>query len=475
MCAAGGESQNYDYDLIVIGSGPAGQRAAIQAAKLRKRVAVVERNAVVGGVCINTGTIPSKTLRETVLYLTGYSQRGLYGQAYAVKQDITMDDLMFRVDHVIRNEREVVRHQLNRNGVEVIGAEASLSGPHTVKLNFQDLRSDREISGRYIVIAVGSEATRVPHIPFDGKQIFTSDDLLSLEALPRTLAVVGAGVIGAEYASIFAALGVRVTLVDKRHELLDFIDDEITDNLVHELRMNRATLRLGEEVSDIQPFDDARGEHVRIVLASGKQIISDAALYSIGRTGATGRLNLEAAGLKPDERGRLQVNERFQTEAGHIYAVGDVIGFPALAATSMEQGRLAACHMFDVQATVAPELFPFGIYTIPEISMVGRTEESLTAEGVPYEVGKARYAEIARGQIMGESNGLLKLIFHLDDKRLLGAHAIGGGATELIHIGQAVLTFEGGLEYFLNTVFNYPTLAECYKTAALDAQNRMIG
>jgi NAD(P) transhydrogenase len=289
------------------------------------------------------------------------------------------------------------------------------------------------------------------------------------------LTVVGAGVIGLEYASIFATLGVRVTLIDKRHRLLPFVDAEIIETLAYHLRENRVTLRLGEEVSGMELITDQAGDRVKIKLASGKQVVTDAALYSVGRTGATSTLNLEAAGLAADNRGRLAVNQYFQTQADHVYAVGDVIGFPSLASTSMEQGRLAACHAFNLKTTSVPELFPYGIYAIPEISMVGRNEEELTEQGVPYEVGKAHYREIARGQIIGDTTGLLKLIFHLDTHELLGVHIIGEGASELIHIGQAVLSFGGRIEYFVNTVFNYPTLAECYKVAALDASNKLRG
>lgn len=464
---------DYDYDLLVIGSGPAGQRAAIQAAKLHKRVAIAERKAVVGGVCINTGTIPSKTLREAVLHLSGYRERGFYGASYSVKQHITMDDLLFRAHEVIRREIDVTRHQLARNDIDLLSAEASFVDPHTVRLAFLDGRGQREVTAANVVIATGTASTMDEHIPFDGRRIFTSDDILVLDSLPRTLAVVGAGVIGCEYASIFAALGVRVTLIDKRSRLLPFVDAEIVDALAYQMRLNRATLRLGEEVSTIQPSNGDRPSGVKIHLASGKQILAESALYSIGRTGATQALNLPAAGLQADQRGRIRVNEHFQTEVAHIYAVGDVIGFPSLAATSMEQGRLAACHAFSIPAKSVPELFPYGIYAIPEISMVGRTEEELTQDGVPYEVGKAQYREIARGQIIGDSTGLLKLIFHLETRQLLGVHIIGEGASELVHIGQAVLSFGGGMDYFVNTVFNYPTLAECYKTAAFDAMNRM--
>jgi NAD(P) transhydrogenase len=462
-----------DYDLLVIGSGPAGQRASIQAAKLNKSVALVERKTVIGGVCVNTGTIPSKTLREAVLHLSGYRLRGLYGASYTVKQNITMEDLLFRTDHVIRHEIDVTRHQLMRNRVEVFSADASFVDPHTVRLNELGVHGSREVSASRIVIATGTEVTRDESISFDGERIVCSDDIINMKRLPRTMTVVGAGVIGLEYASIFAALGVRVTLIDKRHRLLPFVDAEIIDTLAYHLRENRVTLRLGEEVSSMELITDSLGDRVRIHLASGKQILTDTALYSVGRTGATSALNLAAAGLTADDRGRLTVNEHFQTAVPHIYGVGDVIGFPSLASTSMEQGRLAACHAFGVPAKSVPALFPYGIYAIPEMSMVGRTEEELTEQGVPYEVGKAQYREIARGQIIGDSTGLLKLIFHLDTHELLGVHIIGEGASELVHIGQAVLAFNGPIEYFVNTVFNYPTLAECYKTAAFDGVNRL--
>ncbi len=464
---------DYDYDLLVIGSGPAGQRAAIQAAKLHKRVAIVERRAVVGGVCINTGTIPSKTLREAVMHLSGYRERGVYGASYAVKQNITMDDLLFRADHVMRHEIDVTRHQLMRNHVELLAAEASFVDPHTLRINYLDGRGQRLATAAHVVIATGTAATQDARLPLDGHSIFLSDDILRLDRLPRTLTVVGAGVIGLEYASMFAALGVRVTLLDKRNRLLPFVDSEIIDALIYHLRQNRVTLRLNEEVSGLEPIYDEKGERVRICLASGKQVITEKALYSIGRTGATHALNLASAGVTADARGYLKVNAHYQTDAPHIYAVGDVIGFPSLASTSMEQGRLAACHAFGIEARSVPELFPYGIYAVPEISMVGRTEEELTQQGVSYEVGKANYREIARGQIIGDSTGLLKLIFHLETHELLGVHILGEGASELIHIGQAVMAFGGAVDYFINTVFNYPTLAECYKTAAFDGINRL--
>ena len=384
-----------------------------------------------------------------------------------------MDDLLFRAEYVMRHEIDVIRHQLMRNQVELLSAEASFEDPHTLRIDYVDGRGQRLITAANLVIATGTRPTQDKNIPIDKKRIFLSDDILKLDHLPRTLTVVGAGVIGLEYASMFAALGVRVTLIDKRDRLLPFVDHEIIDTLVYHLRQNRVTLRLGEEVSSLELTHDKKGERVCIHLASGKKITTDSALYSIGRTGATRALNLKAASLSADKRGHLKVNEQYQTEVPHIYAVGDVIGFPSLASTSMEQGRLAACHAFGIETNSVPELFPYGIYAIPEISMVGSTEEELTERGVPYEVGIANYREIARGQIIGDETGMLKLIFHLETHKLLGVHIIGEGASELVHIGQAVMTFGGQVEFFINNVFNYPTLAECYKTAAFDGVNRL--
>ena len=468
-------SPNYDYDLLVIGSGPAGQRAAIQGAKLDKKVAVIERTTVLGGISVNLGTIPSKTLREAVLELSGYRSREFYGASYTVKQNITMQDLLVRTNKVIQHEIDVTRHQLMRNGVEVISATAALDGPETVRLDFTDGSTARTVTARQIVIATGTETTPDPKIPLDGRHIFTSDDVFKLDRLPRTLAVVGAGVIGCEYASIFAALGVRVTLIDQRSRMLPFVDEEIVDTLCYHLRENRVTLRFNETVQSIELAEDGEGpgSRVRLHLKSGKTIVTEKALYSVGRSGATAKLGLDKCGLCCDERGRLAVDENYCTTVPGIYAVGDVIGFPALASTSMEQGRHAVCHHFGVPACSVPALFPFGIYSVPEISMVGKTEEELTEAGIAYEVGKARYREIARGQIIGDTTGLLKLIFHSETRQLLGVHIIGDGASELIHIGQAVLTFGGTIDYFINTVFNYPTLAECYKVAAFDGINRI--
>ena len=459
----------HDYDLLVIGTGPSGQKAAVQGAKAGKRVAIIDKRDYVGGVCVNTGTIPSKTLREAVLYLSGFRERNIYGTSYRVKQKITMEDLKFRCNHVIRHEMDVIKHQMYRNNIELINGMASFAAPDALKVATLD--GDRIVTADHIVIAVGTAPTMVSGIPFTDDRIVTSDGMLDITDIPRNLCVVGGGVIGIEYASIFAALGVRVTVVDMRPQLLGFVDDEVIGALTYHLRQQRVTIRLGEKVESLR-IDPTTGKVITL-LASGKRIITDKALYSIGRTGATKRLNLDVAGLKADARGRLAVNEHYQTEVPHIYAVGDVIGFPSLASTSMEQGRLAAAHAFGIKTSSIPELFPYGIYTIPEISMVGKTEEELTQAGMPYEIGKAHYREISRGQIIGDEIGMLKLIFGLEDRKLLGAHIIGEGASELIHIGQAVMAFGGTVDYFVNTVFNYPTLAEAYKVAALDGINRM--
>lgn len=464
---------DYDFDLFVIGSGPAGQRAAVQAAKLGKRVGLAERQAVVGGVCLNTGTIPSKTLRAATMHLSGYHERSIYGSSYKVKQEITMADLLGRANHVRQLGVDVARHQMQRNGIRIIEAEASFIDPHRILLTPVAGGAPSEVTAANVVIGVGTTTTRDESIAFDGKHIFTSDDILELKTLPKSLTVVGAGVIGIEYATIFATLGVRVTVVDKRTRLLPFVDEEIIDTLVHLMRQERVTMRLGEGVSGMELTDGEHGRAVHIALESGKHITTETVLYSIGRTGATETLNLDAAGLATDDRGRIPVNTNYETGVEHIYAVGDVIGFPSLASTSMEQGRLAACHAFGVEAHSFPDLLPYGIYTIPEISVVGRNEQELTEAGTSYEVGHASYREIARGQIVGDQAGLLKLIFDPDTRKLLGVHIIGDGACELIHIGQAVMSLGGTIDYLIDTVFNYPTFAECYKTAAFDGINRL--
>lgn len=424
-------------------------------------------------MCVNTGTIPSKALREAVVYLSGYRLRSTYGASYAVKQDITMQDLLFRAHHVIRNELEVMRLQLMRNNVSLISAAASFADPHSVRLDYTGEQTQRNVTAANIVIATGASSRAAGGVSVDKHRTFFAEDILDMATLPKTIAIVGAGVIGCEYASIFATLGVRVTLIDMRNDLLPFMDKEIMEALTYQLRQNRVVFRLGEKVAGLERTRNGQSDGVRILLSSGKEIFADTVLYCAGRSGQTLGLNLAAAGVPTDHKGRLKVNEHYQTQVPHIYAVGDVIGFPSLASTSMEQGRLAACHAFGIEAKSVPALFPLAIYAIPEISMVGRTEEELTKQGIPYEIGKAFYKEIARGHIVGDVTGLLKLVFHLETHELLGVHIIGEGASDLVHIGQAVLAFKGKVDYFVDAVFNYPTLAECYKTAALDGINRL--
>jgi NAD(P) transhydrogenase len=456
------------YDLIVIGSGPAGQKAALAAAKHCARVALIEQRQVVGGACLHTGTIPSKTLREAVLYFTGHRLHGVYGSAYRVKERITPEDLTFRVQHVIRHELDVISSQMRRNNVDMYFGVARFESPQTLLV--ENAHTLTRLGGEKFIIAVGSEPARPSHVPFTTGRIIDSDGILQLPTIPRTMVVVGAGIIGCEYGSIFATVGVEVTLVDQRDRLLDFADREIVEALTFYMRKENMTLRLGEAVARV--FIDDR-DRIVTELESGKRIISETLLFSIGRQGATAGLHLAAAGLQADTRGRLPVNTCYQTAVEHIYAAGDVIGFPALASTSMEQGRLAACYALDLPHETFSALSPIGIYAIPEISMVGETEESLTRAHVPYESGIARYSEVAKGQIIGDDSGMLKLLFHRDSLKLLGVHAIGDGAAEIIHIGQAVMAHEGCLDYFINTVFNYPTLAEAYKIAAFDGLNKL--
>jgi NAD(P) transhydrogenase len=458
----------YDYDLLVIGSGPGGQKAAIAAAKLDRRVAVVERPSMLGGVCVNTGTIPSKTLREAILYLTGAGQREIYGQAYRVKDDITVADLTARITHVVSRENDVVRSQLTRNRVTIIQGMAYFVGPHAVEVDDLGGRT-RKVTADKVVVATGTRPARPSSVAFDEKTIIDSDGINHLERVPRSMVVVGAGVIGMEFASMFAALGCKVTVVEKRMSMLEFCDEEVVEALKYHLRDLAVTFRFGETVASVESHPDG----AITMLGSGKKIPADTVLYSAGRQGMTDGLNLPAAGLTADERGRITVDEFFRTKVDHIYAVGDVIGFPALAATSMEQGRLAANHAFGETLSTNEIPQPIGIYSIPEISFVGKTEAELTDACVPFEVGVSRYRELARGQIVGDSYGVLKLLVSPVDGKLLGVHVFGTQATELIHIGQAVMGCGGTVDYLVDAVFNYPTLSEAYKVAALDATNKM--
>jgi NAD(P) transhydrogenase len=456
------------YDMLVIGTGPAGQKAAVQAAKLGKKVGIIERKEVVGGVCINTGTIPSKSLREAILYLSGFRQRNLYGADYRLKETITIEDLAFRCQHVISNEIQIVENQMTRNRVDMLYGTASFIDPH--RLQIRQVTGSVEHTADFIVIAVGTEPARPSDVPFDGSTVIDTDGILTLKRVPISMAIVGGGVIGTEYASILATMGVSVILIDKRPRLLEFMDAEIITTLQQQMKDIGVALYHDEEVVAIRRES---GGQIHVTLKQARAVTAETLLYAIGRVGATRDLNLSAVGINPDNRGRLTVNEHFQTSVPHIYAAGDVIGFPALASTSMQQGRHASCHAFGYPDRTDTALLPYGIYSIPEMSMVGRTEEDLTKADVPYGVGIARYREIARGQLIGDDRGMLKLLFHRHSREVLGIHAIGEGATELIHIGQAVMAFHGKIEYFIDTVFNYPTLAECYKVAALDGINRL--
>jgi len=404
-----------------------------------------------------------------VLHLSGYNYRSIYGMSYRVKDKITMADLAFRVQAVIKSEVDVTEAQLSRNGIDVVHGIARFVDPHRIRV--EGPQTDTTLEADRIILAVGTHPATAPKVPVNGRSIANSDQILDLDALPKSLIVVGGGVIGVEYACMFAVLGVRVTLIEKRDRLLEFADREIIEALSYHLRDMRMILRLGEEVESVAELSLGT---VVANLASNKRVSGDALLFAVGRQGNVDDLDLAAAGLESDDRGRIAVDEHFRTKAGHIFAVGDVVGFPSLASVSMEQGRIAAARAFDDQATTSnPNFYPYGIYTIPEISFIGKTEEQLTGEDVPYEVGLAYYRETARGQIRGDTTGRLKLIFHRDTLKVLGVHIIGEEASELIHIGQAVMVLDGTMEYFIDNVFNYPTLAECYKVAAFNGLGRL--
>lgn len=458
----------YDYDLLVIGSGPAGHKGAIAAAKLRKSVAVIDRENMLGGVSLHSGTIPSKTLREAILYLSGIEQRAFYGKDYTLKEKINRDDLRVRIRKVLDQEIAIVKDQFRRNGIKIINGTAQFIDTHTLEISSDESRS--RISGEKILIACGTRPAHHPTVPVDGKKIFDVDQLGLLREIPKEIIIVGAGVIGLEFAAMFAALNMEVTIIEQRDDILDFVDKEIVERLIYHMRNLGVIFRLGEKVISVK-IDQK--DQVVANLESRKKIRGNTLLYAVGRQTNADTLNLEVVGIKTDQRGKIKVDENYQTTAPEIFAVGDVIGFPALAATSMEQGRIASHHMFGYPVKHSPDILPYGIYTIPEISMIGKTEKQLTDQRIPYEFGIAKYEELARGQIHGDRIGLLKILFDPDDLRVLGVHAIGESATELIHIGQAVMYLEGTIEYFRDAVFNYPTLAEAYKVAALDGLNKL--
>jgi len=459
------------YDVLVIGSGPGGQKAALQAAKLGKKVAIVERSPYIGGAGIHTGTLPSKTLREVAMFLAGFKQRAVFGFQFTLGRDVTLSELMYRKTEVIRKQMEMIIAQFNRNNIEIVYGEAGFVDANTLSVKREGVAAE-ELSADVIIIAVGSRPARPETVPFDADHIYDSDTLLKLNKIPSTLTIIGGGVIGCEYACIFASLGVKVNLVEKKSALLTFADSEIVSNLMYWMRHAGVVLRLGEKVVDIVV---ERPERVVTHLESGKVIVSEKLLYTMGRVGNTDRLNLSVLGIQPTDRGLLKVNESFQAVAPNVYAIGDVIGFPSLASTSMEQGRRAVCNALGAEGLTCPvaSCLPFGIYTIPEISMVGETEESLTEKGISYEIGSAYFSDVARGQIIGDVHGMLKLLFDRETRRLLGVHIIGEKASELIHIGQAVLNYGGPVDYFKDTVFNYPTLSDAYKEAALNGLNKL--
>ncbi len=469
------------FDVIVIGSGPGGQKAAIQASKLGKSVAVIEKNPFLGGAGLHTGTLPSKTLRETAVFLSGFKERAVFGYQFAPGRDLTLSELMYRKSEVIRKQMGVIIEQFSRNNVEVIYGDASFTGQGRLAVTDGGGKTT-ELSGTVIIIATGSIPARPLDVPFDKDHIYDSDSILGIENLPASLAIIGGGVIGCEYSCVFATLGIKITLVEKKKRLLTFADEEIVSSLMYWMRNSGITLRLDEEVVSIAVEAEAKGKSghafapVVTKLKSGKVITSEKLLYTMGRVGNTRGLNLGAIGVKTDERGHILVNESFETAAPRVYAIGDCIGFPSLASTSMEQGRKAACHAFSVSGTtceVPLGAMPYAIYTIPEISMVGENEEGLTVKGIPYEVGCAFFKEVARGQIIGDTHGMVKLLFHRESRKLLGVHIIGEKASELIHIGHAVLNYGGTIDYFKDVVFNYPTLSDAYKEAALNGINKL--
>jgi NAD(P) transhydrogenase len=459
-----------DLDLLVIGSGPSGQKAAIQAAKLGKRVAVVERRHRVGGVSIHTGTIPSKTLREAVLDELARRPLDVPDPLHPEYHErAAVDFLRDRTARVVGAEAAVVREQFRRNGVGLLFGEGEFVDQHSVRV--RDADTTHVLSAHWLIIAVGTRPARPDDVDFDDRTIIDSDGLLRLEdRVPRSMTVVGAGVIGVEFASVFGALGTKVTVVDQRPRVLPFLDGEVGEALQYILRRHNVTFRLGERVVSVER-QDGGGATTR--LASGKNVTSETVLYATGRHGSTDQLGLDRAGLEPGNRGRIPVDDRYRTKVPHIFAVGDVAGPPGLAATAMEQGRLATLHAFEQPVQSLPDLIPTGIYAIPEVSMVGRTEEELTDDAIPYVAGIARWSEMARGLMTGDEDGILKLLVSMDDRRLLGVHVLGSGATDLVHIGQAVMGAGGTADFLVSAVFNYPTFAESYKIAALDALNRL--
>lgn len=459
----------YEYDMIVIGSGPAGQKAAVQSAKLGKKTLVIEARSVVGGAALFDGTVPSKSFREAIVHLSGYKQRSHYGQAYRVKQNIEMDDLVKRTDGIVSDIEQTMRSQMIRNNIEIVQGFGSFNNANELKIAAG--KRETIVSFDNAVIAVGSYPWQPPDFQFDGDVIFDSDGILHMKSLPRSLSIVGGGVIGCEYGSMFAALGIKVTILEQRESILGFVDKELVDSLAYKLREQKVHIITNDKVIGCARSPDGRAV---TYLESGKRVVTDRLLVSAGRMGNTKSLGLKNIGIESDKRGLIKVNENYQTSYAHIYAVGDVIGSPSLASTALEQGRRAACHAFGIAERSFNYPMPYGIYTIPEIAMVGKTELELSSQKVQYEVGIARFSEVERGKISGDDTGILKILFHRHTLQVLGIHIIGESASELIHVGQTVMALEGGLEYLTQAVFNYPTLGQAYRTAALDGMNKIM-
>lgn len=459
------------YDLIVIGGGPAGEKGAAQAAYFGKKVALIEESTQLGGACINTGTLPSKTLRESALYFSGLRQRGLYGIDYSLREGLTVDDFMHHKDEVVESERNMVRKNIAGHSIDLYIGKGQFESAKNLAVLSKGKDAER-LSADVFLIATGSRPHRPPEIPFDDKSVFDSDTILQMDRIPQSLAVIGGGVIGVEYASIFAALGVKVSLLDSRDRLLPFLDKEISELLRERLQELGVKLYLNDRSSLFERTPNG----IRIDLQSSAHIEAETALFAAGRRAMVEGLGLEKVGLAVNKRGYFEVNEFYQTSVPNIYAAGDVIGFPALASTSMEQGRIAVCHAFGFEYKKRlARMLPMGIYSIPEISSVGESEESCAEKKILYAVGRGHYANNARAQITGDKHGLLKLVFRRDDRKLLGLHIIGESATELIHLGMLVLEIGGAVDLFIELVFNYPTLSEIYKYAAYDGLGNLSG
>jgi NAD(P) transhydrogenase len=460
---------NYDYDMVIIGSGPGGQKAAIQGAKLGKRVLIIDANPQLGGACLQDGTIPSKSFREAILHLSGYRERSHYGKAYRVKQNVEMADLTSRNNGIINNIEQTIRSQLSRNNITIINGFGSIEGKNQVRVRHG--KKEEVVHTEFIIVCTGTTPFHPPGFDVDAEVILDSDSILRMEQIPRSISIVGGGVIGCEYGSMLATLGCKVTIVEARNALLGFIDHELVDVLVYKLREQKVSIILNDKVTNCKRSPDGRAV---TYLESGKRLVTDVLLISAGRNGNVKNLGLEAVGIFANERGIIKVNENYQTNIENIYAVGDVIGSPALASTAIEQGRKAACHACGITDIEGSLPTPYGIYTIPEIAMVGKTENELSKDKIPYETGISRFSEVERGKIIGDDTGVLKILFHRNTLQILGIHIVGENAAELIHIGQMIMGFQGTIDFLARSVFNYPTLSQAYKTAALDGLNKVI-